>query len=143
MAGVWEAATQRGLGALSLAVFFGAAVRAGEDTFTWGAFKGGPGVKLKLVMKLNVDLPQLDEVLTLLAEIQKTLKEIAMTGAEALAAIQAVGTQLTKAKDEILAKIAQLEASLANANLSPEAEAALADLKTQAQALDDVVPDTT
>jgi hypothetical protein len=94
-------------------------------------------------MKLNVDLPQLDEVLTLLAEIQKTLKEIAMTGAEALAAIQAVGTQLTKAKDEILAKIAQLEASLANANLSPEAEAALADLKTQAQALDDVVPDTT
>ena len=94
-------------------------------------------------MKLNVDLPQLDEVLTELEEIKTTLKEISMTGAEALAAIQAIGTQLTKAKDEIVAKIAQLEAATANANLSPEAEAALADLKNQAQALDDVVPDAT
>ena len=66
-----------------------------------------------------------------------------MTGQEALAAIQAVGTQLTKAKDEIIKKISDLEAALSNANLSPEAEAALADLKNQAQALDDVVPDAT
>lgn len=98
-------------------------------------------LKIRLKMKLNVDLPQLDEVLTLLAEIQTTLKEISMTGQEALAAIQAVGTQLTKAKDEIIKKISDLEAALSNANLSPEAEAALADLKTQAQALDDVVAD--
>jgi hypothetical protein len=100
-------------------------------------------VKLKIILKLNVDLPQLDEVLAALDEIKQTLKEIQMTGQEALAAIQAIGTQLTKAKDEIIAKIATLEASLANANLSPEAEAALADLKNQAQALDDVVPDAT
>ena len=64
-----------------------------------------------------------------------------MTGQEALAAIQAVGTQLQKASDEIMKKISDLEAALSNANLSPEAEAALSDLKNKAQALDDIVPD--
>jgi hypothetical protein len=100
-------------------------------------------IKVRLKMKLNVDLPQLDEVLTELEEIKQILKEIKMTGAEALTAIQAVGTQLQKAQAEIVQKITDLEAALANANLSPEAEAALADLKAKAQGLDDIVPDTT
>ena len=97
-------------------------------------------MKIKIVMKLNVDLPQLDEIKDLIAEINNKIGTLVMTGQEALAAIQAVGTQLTKAKDEIVAKLAQLEAALANTNLPPEAEAALTDLKAQAQALDDVVP---
>jgi chromosome segregation ATPase len=94
-------------------------------------------------MKLNVDLPQLEEIKDILTQIQTTLKEISMTGQEALAAIQAVGTQLEKAQAEIVAKLEELTAALSNANLSPEAEAALADLKAKAQALDDIVPDAT
>jgi uncharacterized coiled-coil DUF342 family protein len=96
-------------------------------------------------MKLNVDLPQLDEVLTELEAIKQQLKEINMTGQEAIAAVQEIGTQLTKAKDEIVSKIAALEAAIANAELSPEdsakLQAAVADAKASAQALDDLNPD--
>lgn len=54
-------------------------------------------------------------------------------------AIAAVVAQLGKAKDEILAKIAELEvAAAAGEDLS----APLADLAAAAQALDDVVPDS-
>jgi hypothetical protein len=117
----------------------------GVDTFVIPGepFRFVVKLKVKLKMKLNVDLPQLDEIKDLIETINKQLEKIIMTGDEALAAIQGIGTQLTKAKDEIVAKIAELTAALANANISPAAEAALADLKAQAQALDDVVADVT
>lgn len=64
--------------------------------------------------------------------------------------ISDVGTQLTKAQGEIVAKVAALEAAInASGDIPPDVVSALADLKTSvsglkttAQALDDVVPDT-
>jgi uncharacterized coiled-coil DUF342 family protein len=94
-------------------------------------------------MKLNVDLPQLDEVLTELEEIKQTLKEISMTGDEAVQAIKDVTSELQKAQTEISGKIQALTDALANTVLPPAAEQALADLKASAQALDDIVPDAT
>lgn len=55
-----------------------------------------------------------------------------------LDAIAAVVVQLGKAKDEILAKVAGLEAAAA---AGEDLSASLADLAAAAQALDDVVPD--
>ena len=53
-----------------------------------------------------------------------------------------IGSQLGKAKDEIVKKIGDLETALNNAGALPEdAAAALSDLKVAAQALDDIVPD--
>lgn len=53
-------------------------------------------------------------------------------------AIAAVVEQLGKAKDEILAKIAELEAAAA---AGEDLSGPLAELAAAAQALDDVVPD--
>jgi hypothetical protein len=53
----------------------------------------------------------------------------------------AVSAQLAKAKDEVLAKIAALQAALDDVPLPEKAEAAWQDLKATAQALDDIVPD--
>jgi hypothetical protein len=50
--------------------------------------------------------------------------------------------QLAKAKDEIVGKIAALETSLIDVSIPEEARVALAVLAEQAQALDDIVPDT-
>lgn len=55
---------------------------------------------------------------------------------EAQDAVDAVATQLGKAKDEILSKIADLETQVA-AGEAPDLTA----LKAAAQSLDDVVPD--
>jgi len=51
--------------------------------------------------------------------------------------------QLTKAKGEIVGKIQALTDAVNNNqdNLSPESQAALANLQTLAQQLDDIVPD--
>lgn len=57
-------------------------------------------------------------------------------------ALAGVKDQLAKAKGEILAKLADLEAQLANAGkLDPADVAAIQDLKDAAQGLDDVVVD--
>lgn len=59
--------------------------------------------------------------------------------ADSLAGIK---DQLTKAQAEIVGKIANLEQLLANAGKLDDTDlAALAELKTAAQSLDDVVPD--
>jgi hypothetical protein len=55
----------------------------------------------------------------------------------------AIKDQLTKAKEEIVNKISDLENALENVELSSEAQAALEALNETAQALDDIVPDTT
>jgi len=57
------------------------------------------------------------------------------------AAVAGVSAQLTKAQDEILAKIAALEAALADVELPVEAINAINSLRGQAQVLDDIVPD--
>lgn len=65
------------------------------------------------------------------------------TQAELEALLTGVATQLSKASGEIVAKIGDLEVAIANAgNTTPEVDAAVANLKTIAQALDDIVPDT-
>lgn len=55
--------------------------------------------------------------------------------------IAGVSAQLTKAQDEILAKIAALEAALVDVELPVEAVDAINSLRGQAQGLDDIVPD--
>lgn len=57
------------------------------------------------------------------------------------AAVAGVSAQLTKAQDEILAKIAALEAALVDIELPVEAIDAINSLRGQAQVLDDIVPD--
>ena len=62
------------------------------------------------------------------------LNELATT----LAALDA---QLGKAKDEIVAKIAELQFALTDVEIPADAQAALDSLTSKVQALDDVVPD--
>jgi len=60
---------------------------------------------------------------------------------ELTTAIAGVSVQLTKAQDEILAKIAALELALTDVDLSIEAADAIEALRSQTQSLDDIVPD--
>ncbi len=60
---------------------------------------------------------------------------------ELAALITGVSDQLAKAKGEIVAKIAALEAALSNTELPAEAQTAMDNLKAVAQSLDDIVPD--
>lgn len=72
----------------------------------------------------------------------KLLKRIAMNMQELKAAIDAATAQADKARAEIVQKITDLEAAIANAgNTTPEVDAALAALHASVQATDDVVPD--
>lgn len=75
-------------------------------------------------MEIRFVIPELSEVLGPIQE----LKELLMSVREDLAAI---GAQLAKAHDEIVAKIEE-------GTVTPED---LAPLKAAAQALDDIVPD--
>ena len=70
-----------------------------------------------------------------------TTKEILMKVSELVTAVTDVSAQLTKAQDEILGKIAALEAALVNVELPEEAVVAFDALRAQTQALDDIVPD--
>jgi phage shock protein A len=54
-----------------------------------------------------------------------------------------IGTQIDKAKAEIVKKVSDLEAAIANAGTTPEVDAALAALKGKVQDLDDLNPDST
>ncbi len=82
-----------------------------------------------------------NKILAIVQDIQKKEVNIQMKVSEIASTLTAVSDQLSKAKGEILAKIAALETSLSNVDLPPDATAALDGLKTQAQALDDIVPD--
>jgi len=64
-----------------------------------------------------------------------------MKVSEIPAFVSSVKDELLKAKTEILDKIQDLENATQDAELSPEATAALTDLKSAAQGLDDIVPD--
>jgi hypothetical protein len=60
---------------------------------------------------------------------------------ELAAQLTVVKEQVTKAKNEVIKRIADLEAALANVDLPPDAEAALTALKAEVQAVDDLNPD--
>lgn len=68
-------------------------------------------------------------------------KEILMKLSELSSAVADVSAQLTKVRGEILDKITALENALINVELPEEAVAAINALRTDAQALDDIVPD--
>jgi len=68
-------------------------------------------------------------------------KEILMKLSELTVAISGVSTQLTKAQDEILSRINALENALVDVELPEDAAAAIEALRSQTQALDDIVPD--
>lgn len=64
-----------------------------------------------------------------------TVTELATT-------LTTISDQLVKAKSEILDKITKLEDLINAGTVPPEVETALENLRTAAQTLDDVVPDT-
>lgn len=64
------------------------------------------------------------------------------TQAELAQQLSEITAQNEKAKAEIVGKIADLEAAIANGgNTTPEVDAALASLKASVQSTDDIVPD--
>lgn len=73
--------------------------------------------------------------------LPERVETIMTTVNEVAATLVTLSNELAKARVEIVAKIDELTAALANVTLPPEAEQALADLAAQAQALDDIVPD--
>jgi len=84
---------------------------------------------------------QMDE----LRETLNQLKETIMANqAETAQQLRDTNTTLLKAAAEISAQVVALETAVANAgNSTPELDAAVADLKTTADALDALNPDTT
>lgn len=83
----------------------------------------------------------LQPVITILHRLERT---ITMNQADLAQAITDAAAQATKAKEEIVAKIAALEDAIANGGATtPEVDAALADLKGVVQTLDDLNPDPT
>jgi len=70
------------------------------------------------------------------------LKRIIMNMQELAQGLTDLKTQTDKARAEVVQKIADLEAAIANAgNTTPEVDAAIEALKASVQATDDVVPD--
>lgn len=81
-------------------------------------------------------------LVALLLVIIYLLWRIRMDQAALAQELAAVKAQLDKAKAEIVTKIDALETAIANGGVTtPEVDAALADLKGTAQALDDLNPD--
>ena len=78
----------------------------------------------------------------MLGELLSNQRKIMTTQAELAAQLTALKTQNDKARAEVLAKIAELEAALAGqSNVTPEVETAFAALKASVQTDDDIVPD--
>ena len=68
-------------------------------------------------------------------------KEFAMKLSELATEIAAVSAQVAKVKDEVLARIAALEAALQDLDLPESVISAFVALREGVQALDDVTPD--
>lgn len=74
--------------------------------------------------------------------INKKLNLIMANQQQHAAELRALKEQNDKARAEVLAKIADLEAAIiAAGNTTPEVDTALADLKASVQTDDDIVPD--
>ena len=76
-------------------------------------------------------------------ETTRKVNQIMATQAEDAQTLRDLKTQLGKANDEIQAKIQALVDAAAKADVTPELQAAIDDLKPAAQQLDDIVPDVT
>lgn len=72
----------------------------------------------------------------------RRLQTIMATLQQATSDLVALKAQVAKSKTEILRKLEELE-NQAPDNTSPEFDAALADLKTEVQGVDDMNPDAT
>ncbi len=80
--------------------------------------------------------------------ITRAKDEIMATQAEVTAELKAIKDQNKKSQaevraalDALLAKITALEAVIASGEATPELTAAVAELKTESQTLDDLIPD--
>lgn len=83
------------------------------------------------------------DVLSEIRRITQLQEQIMTTQAELAEQLLGVRDQVNKVKDEVTAKIAELEDAITNAgDVSPEVEAALAALKSSVQSVDDIVPDS-
>jgi ABC-type transporter Mla subunit MlaD len=79
----------------------------------------------------------------LLCAIFDRLESVMTTQAEHATQLEAVAAQVTKTREETLARIAALQAAIeAAGNTTAEVESAMALLRATVQASDDVVPDT-
>lgn len=80
--------------------------------------------------------------LPVLRSVNRKLEAIMATNAELAQSLKDISAQLAKASAEIADKIGKLEAAIvAGGGTDAAVDAALADVKAAAQALDDVVPD--
>jgi len=75
--------------------------------------------------------------------LRKLRIHMATSNAELSAKLTAIGDQLEKAKNEIVAEVQTLKDALANTTITPEADASLTRLQGLAQGLDDLNPDAT
>lgn len=81
------------------------------------------------------------EFFFLWAMLSKQHEEIIMKLSELNGVVAGLGTQLAKVQQEILGRIADLEAALTDVEVPEAAVTALADLAVAVQGLDDIVPD--
>lgn len=82
--------------------------------------------------------PTLADVMAKLTQLQE---QIAMNQAELETALANVGTRLTEASTEIVARLQDLQDAITEAgNTTPAVDAALANVQTLAAALADIVP---
>lgn len=96
---------------------------------------------MRLVIKSPNGTPLLLVDVEFNGTILNKLEELKMDISEVAAAVDAITTQVVKAKDEITTRIAELEAALGNTALPAEAVTALDNLKAAVQAVDDINPD--
>lgn len=76
--------------------------------------------------------------------LESDILQIMATQAQLAADLTAIAAQVTKTRNETLAKITALEAAIiAAGNTSPAVDSALAALKGTVQTSDDVIPDPT
>jgi len=75
-----------------------------------------------------------------LSDINKRHEEIIMKLSTLAASLNAVDSKLTEASTEIVSEIQKLRDALGDADIPPEAEAALAAIAAKATALADIVP---
>jgi len=73
--------------------------------------------------------------------LSKQHEEIVMKLNELSGILTGLGTQLAKVQQEILDRIADLEAALTDVEVPETAVVALGELVTSVQSLDDIVPD--
>ena len=85
----------------------------------------------------------IERILRTQRHITRKAEQIMATQTEAAAELDNLKNQLSKANEEIQAKIAELVAAAGSADVTPELQAAIDGLKPAAQTLDDIVPDVT